>query len=46
MKRAWLAILCGLLILTAVGCGTVKGVGEDIATVGKWLTRSSDSVKK
>jgi predicted small secreted protein len=46
MKKGYLMLLCGLLLLSAVGCGTVKGIGEDISTVGKWLTRSSNTVNK
>jgi len=45
MKKICLFILCGILISAVSGCATIKGAGEDIGTVGKWLTRSSDSVK-
>ena len=43
MKKACLFVLCALLILTAVGCGTIKGIGEDISALGGWLIRGSDS---
>lgn len=46
MKKAYLFVLCGLLILTIAGCGTIKGLGDDIGTVGKWLTKGSNSVTK
>lgn len=28
------------------GCSTIKGVGQDLAVVGEWITQSSDHVKK
>ena len=39
-------VLFGLVLITVVGCGTIKGMGEDISTVGHWLTKGSDSVKE
>jgi len=46
MKKACLFVLCGLLILAIAGCGTIKGMGDDISTLGGWLIRSSDTVKE
>jgi len=43
MKKICAAILCGLLMLTMVGCGTIKGLGEDISTLGRWLIKGSDT---
>jgi len=43
MKKVYALILCGLLMLTTVGCGTIKGLGEDISTVGRWLIKGSDT---
>lgn len=45
MRRGSLFALVGLLALFMAGCGTVKGMGEDLSTVGHWLTRGSDTVK-
>jgi predicted small secreted protein len=45
MKRIYLIVLGGLLALSIAGCGTIKGMGEDVSTVGHWLTRGSDTVK-
>jgi len=45
MKRHFWLALSGLLILAIAGCGTIKGIGEDIGTVGRWLSRGSDNVK-
>jgi len=30
-----------MLLLTAVGCGTIKGIGEDVSAFGGWMTRGS-----
>ena len=45
MKKACLFILSGLLILAIAGCGTIKGLGDDISTLGGWLTKGSDAVQ-
>ena len=45
MKKIGLLVLCGMFTLTGLGCGTIKGVGEDIGTVGGWFVKGSDSVK-
>ena len=45
MKKACLFILSGLLILSIAGCSTIKGLGNDISTLGSWLTKGSDAVK-
>ena len=45
MKKTYLFVFSELLLLAVVGCGTIKGMGEDISTVGHWLTRGSDTVK-
>lgn len=42
MNKIYLLIVAGVLLVTAVGCGTVKGIGEDITTVGHWFTRGSN----
>jgi predicted small secreted protein len=46
MKTVFLLMLCGMIILTAVGCGTIKGIGDDVSAVGKWLSKGSDTVKQ
>jgi len=45
MRKVYLFVLAGLLVVTAVGCGTVKGFGDDISTVGHWFTRGADRVR-
>jgi predicted small secreted protein len=46
MKKFVLFVLAGLLLTTVIGCGTVKGIGEDVTTIGNWLTRGSDRAKQ
>lgn len=46
MKKKMLIVFCLVLIVTSIGCGTIRGAGEDISTVGGWLVRSSDNVKE
>ena len=42
MSKLGLVVLCTLFVLSAVGCGTMKGIGEDLKTVGGWFTKGSD----
>ena len=42
MKKMTLFIMAGLLVVTCVGCGTVRGFGDDISTVGHWITRNQE----
>lgn len=44
MKEMLLIGVCLVLTVTSIGCNTVRGVGEDISTVGGWLIRGADSV--
>lgn len=46
MKKVTVILLCAFLVGILSGCGTIKGVGEDIKAVGGWLTKSSDEVKE
>ena len=46
MKKTYLFILSSLVILAIAGCSTIKGLGDDIATVGGWLMRGSDAVQE
>ena len=46
MKKVCFFILCSLLILTIAGCGTMKGMGKDISTLGGWLIKGSDAIQE
>ena len=41
--RAFLIITALAFTVTALGCGTVKGIGEDLRAVGGWFIKGSDS---
>lgn len=38
--------LCLTVMMTGIGCSTVKGVGEDVGAVGGWLKKGSDNVRE
>lgn len=44
--KTMMTVLAGLMIISFSGCGTVKGLGEDITSVGGWFQKSSTSVKE
>jgi len=46
MSRALLAGICVFLMVASIGCSTIKGVGEDIGSVGGWLSKGSDNVRE
>jgi len=46
MKRTLLAGICLVLMIGSIGCGTIKGVGEDLGAIGGWVTKGSDSVRE
>jgi len=45
MKKMLLAATCLVLAITSIGCSTIKGVGEDISSIGGWVSKGSDNVK-
>ena len=46
MNKMLLAGICLMLMVASVGCGTIKGVGEDLSTIGGWVTKGSDNVRE
>lgn len=46
MKRAVLSIALLALMASIYGCSTVRGLGNDVATVGGWITKGSDHVEE
>ena len=46
MRAALFLGICLALTITSLGCGTIKGIGKDITTVGGWVTSGSDRVKE
>ena len=45
MKKGMMMTICVLMSVSLIGCSTVKGIGQDIASVGKVISASSDHVK-
>jgi len=45
MNKVLLMVVCLSLAVVSVGCSTVKGVGEDISTIGGWLKKGSDDLR-
>jgi len=46
MKVIVLLSICLALAVTSISCSTIRGVGEDLGTVGGWVTSGSDHVKE
>lgn len=38
MRKYYWFVLFVLIVTTFVGCGTIRGIGDDISTVGRWIT--------
>ncbi len=43
-KLTWIASV--FLLAAMAGCGTIKGLGEDISAVGGWFSRGSEHVQE
>lgn len=46
MKRMVLAGVCLILVVSCIGCNTIKGLGEDLTAVGGWIMKGSDNVRE
>lgn len=46
MKRIILGLLCGLFIMSLIGCETAKGVGKDIENTGQNIQEGVSSIGK
>ena len=46
MKKIVLAGVCLVLAVACVGCSTIRGLGEDVSTVGGWLVQGVDNVQE
>ena len=46
MKRALLTGFCLFLTVACVGCNTIRGLGEDVGTVGGWVVKGVDNVQE
>ena len=45
MKKFALGVICLMLTVVCIGCNTIKGLGEDVSTVGGWVTKGADNVE-
>jgi len=46
MKQLFFLIIGVAIVTTSINCSTIRGVGEDLGTVGGWVTNGSDRVKE
>ena len=44
MKRTLLILLI-ISLLSMAGCGTMKGLGQDISTAGDWIEKTAEKTK-
>lgn len=45
MKKVSALLVLTALVITLSGCETIKGFGEDVSTVGRWLTKGSEKAQ-
>ena len=46
MKKMVLAGICLVLVVSCMGCNTIRGFGEDLGTVGGWVVKGVDNVQE
>ena len=46
MNRTVLGFITLLAVVGMTGCSMVKGLGEDVSTVGNWITKGSTHVEE
>ena len=46
MKRMLLAGICLVLAVASIGCNTIRGLGEDVSTIGGWVVKGADNVQE
>lgn len=42
VKKAAIALLAGLIVLSVTGCNTVRGVGKDLKKGGEAIEKAAD----
>ena len=45
MKKMVLAMTCLVLTVACIGCNTIRGLGEDVSSVGGWVVKGADNVE-
>ena len=46
MRAFVLLGICLMLAVTSMSCSTIRGIGEDIGTIGGWVAKGSDHVRE
>lgn len=46
MKKILLTGICLFLTVACIGCNTIRGLGEDVSTVGGWVVKGVDNVQE
>jgi len=46
MRRIILSVLVFAFVVSLAGCSTIKGIGDDIKTLGGWITSGSEHVEE
>jgi len=46
MRRTILRVVTLTFIVSLYGCSTIKGIGEDVKTLGGWITSGSEHVEE
>jgi predicted small secreted protein len=42
MKKHWLVLAIGLILITLTACETMKGVGRDMEDAGEWVQEKAN----
>lgn len=37
MKKIWLVLTIGMMVITLSACETMKGLGKDVEDAGEWV---------
>ncbi len=46
MRKVLLGGICLMLAVACIGCNTIRGMGEDVGTVGGWVVKGADNVQE
>ena len=46
MKRTILGIITLVAVVCLYGCSTIRGIGNDVSTIGGWITNGSEHVEE
>jgi predicted small secreted protein len=46
MNKLILSAVTLMVVVSFYGCGTIKGIGNDVGTVGGWISNGSEHVEE